>query len=170
MRTEVGTDVSLTMPQPWTWLRILLMLESHVSTYIMRKESHNCWNYFFVICAAALRIVSGMEEVNDLHFVPEQSTVSLECLGSGSLVWTSSTGLEIPFDESNNIYQSYNETRDALTLVISNFTNSTTATYTCMANLTDSIVTTSSILVTSCKSASSAIVSRYLYELCYNFS
>ena len=94
-----------------------------------------------------------MQSVNDLYFVEDESNVRLECYGTGSLQWTSSTGLEIPLASSGNIYQSYDPTRDALSLVIQNFTNITTATYTCMTNLTDAQNNpiTVSVLVTSCK-------------------
>ena len=91
------------------------------------------------IClAAALRLVDGGEApVNDLYFVEDESGVHLMCFGTGNLEWTSSSGLEIPSGESGNIYQSYDHTRDALTLMIQNFTSTTTATYTCMTDLTD---------------------------------
>ena len=65
------------------------------------------------------------------------SHIRLECFGTGNLQWTSSTGLEIPSDRSGDIYQSYDHTRDALALVIQNFTISNTAVYTCVSDLTD---------------------------------
>ena len=91
--------------------------------------------------------------VTDLYSVENEARVRLECFGTGSLQWSSSTGLQIPSDQSGNIYQAYDHTRDALALVIQNFTSVTIATYTCMSNLTDahnSPITTS-VLITSCK-------------------
>ena len=94
-----------------------------------------------------------MQRVNDLYFVEDQSSVRLECFGSGNLQWNSSTGLEIPVATSGNIYQSYDSTRDALSLVIRNFTSITTSTYTCITDLTDTLNSpiTEAVLVTSCK-------------------
>ena len=67
------------------------------------------------MCAAVLRLEDAtMQQVNDLYFVEDQSSVRLECFGSGNLQWNSSTGLEIPVATSGNIYQSYDSTRDAL--------------------------------------------------------
>ena len=91
--------------------------------------------------------------VSDLYSVENEARVRLECFGTGSLQWSSSTGLQILSDQSGNIYQTYDHTRDALALVIQNFTSVTIATYTCMSNLTDahnSPITTS-VLITSCK-------------------
>ena len=91
--------------------------------------------------------------VTDLYSVENEASIRLECFGTGSLQWSSSTGLQIPSDQSGNIYQIYDHTRDALALVIQNFTSVTIATYTCMSNLTDahnSPITTS-VLITSCK-------------------
>lgn len=83
----------------------------------------------------------------------EESYVSLECFGTGTLEWTRSTGEDISSDESENIYQIYNQRRDVLTLVIRNFTSLTTGVYTCMTNLTDAHNNpiTASLLITSCK-------------------
>ena len=104
--------------------------------------------------AATLRLEDEMmQPVSDLYSVENEAHVRLECLGSGTLQWSSSTGLQIQSDGSGNIYQSYDHTRDALTLVIQNFTSVTRATYTCMTNLTNahnSPITTS-VLITSCK-------------------
>ena len=94
-----------------------------------------------------------MQPVNDLYFVVDQSSIRLECFGTGTLQWNSSTGLEIPLATSGNIYQSYDPTSDALSLVIRNFTSITTSTYTCMTDLTDmqNNPISESVLVTSCK-------------------
>ena len=91
--------------------------------------------------------------VEDLHFAEEESSVRLECFGTGSLKWTNSTGLDISSSDLENIYQSYDPTRDALSLVIMNFTSINSATYTCMTNLNDAHNTplAVSILITSCK-------------------
>ena len=100
-----------------------------------------------------IRIGTTTEIVEDLYIVAEESAVSLECFGTGTLKWTSSTGEAISSDESENIYWSYDQTRDALALVIRNFTSLTTAVYTCMTNLTDAHTNaiTVSLLITSCK-------------------
>ena len=94
------------------------------------------------------------QPISDLYPVENEISVRLECRGTGTLQWSSSTtGLQIPSDSSSNVHQAYDHTRDALALVIQNFTSITTATYTCMTNLTDahnSPITTS-ILITSCK-------------------
>ena len=94
-----------------------------------------------------------MQVVSDLYSVENEAQVRLECLGTGTLQWSSSTGSQIWSDESGNIYQSYDHTRDALTLVIQNFTSVNIATYTCMTNLTDAHNSpiTASVLITSCK-------------------
>ena len=94
-----------------------------------------------------------MQPVNDLYFVQDQSSVRLECFGSGNLLWNSSTRLEIPQGSSGNIYQSYDSINDVLSLVIQNFTRVTTSTYTCTTDLTDmqNKPITESVLVTSCK-------------------
>ena len=94
-----------------------------------------------------------MQPVNDLYFVKNEARIRLECFGTGNLQWSSSTGLQVLSDTSGNIYQLYDHTRDALTLVIQNFTNIAIATYTCMTNLTDAHNSpiTVSILITSCK-------------------
>ena len=91
--------------------------------------------------------------MNELYFAEKESEITLECFGTGSLEWTSSTGSEIKFDESENIYQSYDPTRDALALTIKNFTSLTTDVYTCMTDLTDihNNPVTESVLITSCK-------------------
>ena len=104
--------------------------------------------------AAALRLIDErMLAVSDLYSVENGARLRLECFGTGNLQWTSSTGLEISSDESGNIYRSYDHTRDALTLVIQNFTNDTIATYTCMTDVTDvnGSPITISVLITSCK-------------------
>ena len=83
--------------------------------------------------------------VGDLYHVEDHSRVNLECLGSGNLHWTSSNHLEIPQDmlgdvyQFYDVYQSYDHTRDALALVIQNFTSISVGTYACMTNLTDSL-------------------------------
>ena len=95
-----------------------------------------------------------MQPISDLYSVQSEASVRLECRGTGTLQWSSSiTGLQIPSDSSGNVYQAYDHTRDALALVIQNFTSITTATYTCMTNLTEAHNSpiTSSILITSCK-------------------
>ena len=93
------------------------------------------------------------QTLNELYFAEEESEVTLECFGTGSLKWTSSTGSEIEFDESENIFQLYDPTRDALALTIKNFTSLTTDVYTCMTDLTDAHNNsiTVSVLITSCK-------------------
>ena len=94
-----------------------------------------------------------MQPVNDLYSVENEARVRLECYGTGNLQWTSSTGLEIPLAGSGDIYQSYDHTRDALALVIQNFTSTTIATYTCVTDLIDAHNTpiSISVLITSCK-------------------
>ena len=91
--------------------------------------------------------------VEDIHFAEEESSVRLECFGTGSLEWISSTGLEISSSDLENIYQAYDPTRDALTLVIMNFTSIDVATYTCKTDLNDAhnIPLAVSVLITSCK-------------------
>ena len=112
-------------------------------------------NYTFFCCAVAtLRLVDErMQPVNDLYSVENEARVRLECSGTGILQWTSSTGLEIPPDRSGDIYQSYDHIRDALALVIQNFTSVTIATYTCMIDLTDAhnMSISISVLITNCK-------------------
>ncbi len=113
---------------------------------------------FGCLFTAALRLEDDMmQPINDLYFVENEASVRLECRGTGNLQWSrsSSTGvnLQIPSDQSNNTYQTYDHTRDALALVIRNFSSITIATYTCTTNLTDahnSPITTS-ILITSCE-------------------
>ena len=95
-----------------------------------------------------------MQPISDLYSVQSEASVRLECRGTGTLQWNSSTGLQIPSDTSSNVHQAYyDHTRDALALVIQNFTSITTATYTCTTTLTDAHNSpiTSSILITSCK-------------------
>ena len=77
------------------------------------------------------QITGGLLRVEDL------SQVAVECLGTGNLEWTSSTGFEISQDESDDVHQSYDPTRDALSLVIRNFTDFYAATYTCRTDLVD---------------------------------
>ena len=91
--------------------------------------------------------------VEDIYFVDDESSVRLECFGSGNLEWSSSIDSEITTSVLENVYQSYDHTRDALALVIRNFTNITTAMYTCMTDLNDTHnrPITISILITSCK-------------------
>ena len=104
--------------------------------------------------AAALRVEDErMQPVSDLYSIENEARVRLECLGSGTLQWSSSTGLQIPSDQSGNIYQTNDHTRDALALVIQNFTSDSIATYTCMTNLTDAHnnPVTATVLITSCK-------------------
>ena len=107
-----------------------------------------------IIILAALRLEDDMmQPVSDLYSVESEASVRLECRGIGNLLWSSSTGLQIPSDQSSNIYQAYDHhTRDTLTLVIQNFTSIAIATYTCMTNLTDARNSpiTSSILISSC--------------------
>ena len=77
----------------------------------------------------------GEQIVGGLHHVEEHSEVVVECLGTGNLYWTSSTGFEISQNWSDDIYQSYDHTRDALALVFHNFTSNYVATYTCTTDL-----------------------------------
>ena len=93
-----------------------------------------------------------MQPISDLYPVENEISVRLECRGTGTLQWNSSTGL-LPSDPSSNVYQTYDHTRDARALVIQNFTSIVRAMYTCTTTLTDahnSPITTS-ILITSCK-------------------
>ena len=94
-----------------------------------------------------------MQQISGLYSVGNEARVRLECLGTGNLQWTSSTGFQIWSDQSGNIYQAYDHTRDALALVIQNFTSVTIDTYTCMTNLADvsNMPITSSVLITSGK-------------------
>lgn len=111
-------------------------------------------HFFFFFDTAALILVDELSQiVEDLHFAEEGSSVRLECLGTGNLKWRSSSGLDISSSDLENVYQSYDPTRDALTLVIVNFTSINTATYTCMTNLNDAHNTPLeiSIFITSCK-------------------
>ena len=104
--------------------------------------------------AATLRLYNdGMEVVNDLYKVNDGSRVMLECFGSGNLEWTSATGSAIPLSESGIIYQSYDQTRDALALTIPNFMSTNTAVYTCMTDLTGTYngPISVSVLISSCK-------------------
>ena len=80
-----------------------------------------------------------MTAVNDIYFVEEEAQANLECFGTGQLKWTSSLGFEIPFNMLENVYQSHDQTRDALALTIKNFTGLTTAIYTCTSDLTDTL-------------------------------
>ena len=134
-------------------------MSNYTDIRVTRKD-HNSYLYdnssyikFFYV--AALRLVDEQSQVpvEDLHFAEEESSVRLECFGSGSLKWTSSTGLNISSSDLENIHQSYDPTRDALTLVIMNLTSINSATYTCMTNLNDThnIPLAVSILITSCK-------------------
>ena len=105
---------------------------------------------------AALRLTAaGGEQLltDDLYYAKEFSQVNLECFGSGNLEWTSSTGFDIPLDELGEIHQSYDHTRDALSLVIANFTSDHTAVYTCTTDLTDDYdrQIALSILITNCE-------------------
>ena len=106
--------------------------------------------------AAMLRFGDDRGWLNsDLYFVEDQLRVRLECFGTGNLQWSSSTGLEISLNRSGDIYWSYDHTRDALALVIQNFTASYTAVYTCTSDLTvfDSDPLSLSLLITSCECA-----------------
>ena len=93
------------------------------------------------------------QPISDLHFVEDQSRVRLECFGTGNLQWSSSTGLEISSNQSGDIYWSYDHTRDALALVIQNFTTNYTAVYTCTSDLTNVLGSKLplSLLITSCE-------------------
>ena len=121
-------------------------------------SSYRCpWSLVIDILyfAAALRLEDeSMLSISDLYVVEEESRVSLECFGTGRLEWTSSLGFEIPLNVSEEIYQSYDQTRDALALTIKNFTSQTNATYTCTTELTDSQNNpiSVSVLITSSKS------------------
>ena len=90
---------------------------------------------------------------SDIYSVEDQSSVMLECFGTRNLQWNSSTGLEISLNRSDDIYWSYDHTRDALALVIQNFTISYAAVYTCMSDLFmfDSGHLSLSLLITSCE-------------------
>ena len=104
--------------------------------------------------AAALRLEDErMQLISDLYSVENEARVRLECLGTGTLQWSSSTGSQILSDQSGNIYQTNDHTRDALALVIQNFTSDSIATYACMTDLTDAHNNpiTASVLITSCK-------------------
>ena len=104
--------------------------------------------------AAMLRFADGRGWLNsDLYFVEDESRVSLECFGTGILRWNSSTDLEISLNRSADVYLSYDHTRDALALVIQNFTTSYTAVYTCTSDLTvlGGSPLSSSLLITSCE-------------------
>ena len=109
----------------------------------------------FCPIAAKLIFADELERpVSDLHFVEDLSRVQLECFGTGNLQWSSSTGLEISSNQSDDIYWSYDHTRDALTLVIQNFTASYAAVYTCTSDLTNVLSMRSdslSLLITSCE-------------------
>ena len=103
-------------------------------------------------CVAALRLVEdGMQTVSDIYSVQNGEGVNLECFGPGMLRWTRSTGLEIPTDNTANIYQSYDESRDALALTIRSFSRDATATYTCTTDLAVNGPITASVLITSCE-------------------
>ena len=108
-------------------------------------------NYYI---AAMLRFADDRGWLSsDLYFVEDESRVSLECFGTGSLWWNSSTGLEISLNRSADIYWSPDHTRDALALVIQNFTTSYTAVFTCTSDLTvlGGGPLSSSLLITSCE-------------------
>jgi hypothetical protein len=95
-----------------------------------------------------------MRLISDLYSVENEASVRLDCRGTGNLQWSSSNvNLQILSDQSNNIYETFDNARDALALVIRNFTSISITTYTCTTNLTDahnSPITTS-ILITSCE-------------------
>ena len=77
----------------------------------------------------------------------------MECFGTGDLQWSSSSGLDISSNQSGDIHWSYDHTRDALALVIQNFTASYTAVYTCTSDLAvlGSDPLAFSLLITSCE-------------------
>ena len=102
---------------------------------------------------ATLRLINNQVEVSDIYPVQDGNSVSLECFGSGALAWNASTGCLIPVGNSGELYQSYDSTRDSLTLVIRRFSSALTAVYSCMTNLTDAHNNpiTASVLITNCK-------------------
>lgn len=70
--------------------------------------------------------------------VAEGSEVTLECTGSGNLLWRWSAEQEIPTrnDATDNLYQEYISSREVQLLHIRNFSSSDVATYRCRTNLT----------------------------------
>ena len=121
------------------------------------NQLHIYYSYFCMFFSTAVLKLydSRMEEVDDIFFVANSTRVNLECFGSGTLTWTSSTSSEIWTSESGNIYQLYDQTRDAQALIIRNFTSATTAIYTCTTDLINnynSLIATS-VFITSCKPA-----------------
>lgn len=83
--------------------------------------------------------ISGEPQIlQDSIVVGEGSEVTLECTGSGSLLWTSSAGQEIPtgYETPGNLYQEYISSREVQLLHIRNFSSSDVATYKCKTNLT----------------------------------
>ena len=134
-----GTDVSQIMVKRLQYYLNMLTSGSLVSIHVLLSLS--TWSLVIDILyfAAALRLEDeSMLSISDLYVVEEESRVSLECFGTGRLEWTSSLSFEIPLNVSEEIYQSYDQTRDALALTIKNFTSQNNATYTCTTDLTDS--------------------------------
>ena len=107
----------------------------------------------FTYSPAALRLIRNQLEVGDIYPAQNGISISLECFGSGTLTWNASTGVQIPFGNSGDLYQSYDSTRDSLTLMIMSFSSAMTAVYSCMTNLTDAHNNpiTASVLITNCK-------------------
>ena len=74
----------------------------------------------------------------------------IECFGTGTLEWSSSSGLDIPSDSQNQKYQQPDYSRGVQTLYINDFSDSVTSTYTCTTDLTNDHLR-KTVYITNCK-------------------
>ena len=107
-----------------------------------------------ITASVSLTATQGSQSLSidftDLIVVSEGMLLTLECLGSGKLIWTSSNGLEISTNPSDGFYQQPDMLNGVQRLVFSNFSRELTAVYSCQTDITTPPVTTA-VFITTCE-------------------
>ena len=89
-------------------------------------------------------------DFGELLFALEGSSIRVECFGSGNPYWQTSNGSRISTNPQDTLYQEPDPSRSVQALHIPSFSHGTIDVYTCVTNLTGTLVQRA-VFITSCK-------------------
>ena len=93
---------------------------------------------FFFSCtlnSATLRLVHNGTFIAHFLYQPEESTFTVECLGSGTLHWQDPSGTNISYLSSSSVYQSSDLIQSKQTLHFKTFSGVSSGMHTCRSSL-----------------------------------
>ena len=97
-------------------------------------------------------IINGQAQYNfgELLVAPNSSRIRVECFGSGNHYWQTSNDSQVSTSSQDMLYQQKDPSRSAQALHITSFSQDTIGVYTCVTNLTGTLLQ-QAVFITSCK-------------------